>query len=66
MASHHSYRSEEALAEIFADPDSDFGGESSSDESYAEAYLLENTQPSESDESDGLSENDTGTDRHCY
>ena len=35
MASYHSYTSEEVLAEIFADPDSDFDGESSSDESYS-------------------------------
>ena len=33
MASHHSYTSEEVLAEIFADPDSDFDSESSFDES---------------------------------
>lgn len=58
MASHRSYTSEEALTEIFADPDSDFDGGSSSAESYAEEYLPENTQPSESDESDELSEND--------
>lgn len=58
MASHRSYTSEEVLAEIFADPDSDFDGESSSDESYTEEVLSESTESSESDESDELSEND--------
>ena len=58
MAFYHSYTSEEVLAEIFADPDSDFDGESSSDESYIEEVLSESTESSESDESDELSEND--------
>ena len=58
MASHRSYTSEEVLAEIFADPDSDFDGESSSDESYTEEVLSESTESSESDESNKLSEND--------
>ena len=58
MASYHSYMSEEVLAEIFADPDSDFDGESSSDESYTEEVLSESRELSESDESDKLSEND--------
>ena len=58
MTSHRSYVSEEVLAEIFADPDSDFDGESSSGESYTEEVLPESTESSESDESDELSEND--------
>ena len=58
MASHRSYTSEEVLAEIFADPDSDFDGESSSDESYTAEVLSESTESSESDESDELCEND--------
>ena len=58
MASHRSYTSEEVLAEIFANPDSDFDGKSSSDESYTEEVLSESTESSESDESDELSEND--------
>ena len=61
MGSHRSYTTEKVLAEIFADPDSDFYGESSSDESYTEEVLSESTESSESDESDEsdeLSEND--------
>ena len=58
MASYHSYTSEEVLAEIFADPDSDFDGESSSDESYTEEVLSESTESSESDVCDELSIND--------
>ena len=58
MASHRSYMSEEVLAEIFADPDSHFDCESSSDESYTEEVLSESSESSESDESDKLSEND--------
>ena len=58
MATHNSHTSEEVLAEISADPDSDFDGVSSSDESYTEEVLLESTESSESDESDELSEND--------
>ena len=58
MASYRSYTSEEVLAEIFANPDLDFDGESSSDESYTEEVLSESTESSESDESDELSKND--------
>ena len=44
MESHRSYTSEEDLAEIFADPDSDFDGKSSSDESYTGEVLSESTE----------------------